>query len=142
MQVKAERRLAKGLTFLTAYTWAKAISGPNDIGGQVGGGEFIGAPQDIYYLEGDHSVSGFDLTQRFVQTVIYDVPFFKSMQGAAKAHSGRLAVEHNHHPAKRFPGASDPRTWTRRDWLQFAARSGSRTGRQLAARRADLDSLV
>ena len=84
MQVKAERRLAKGLTFLTAYTWAKAISGPNDIGGQVGGGEFIGAPQDIYYLEGDHSVSGFDLTQRFVQTVIYDVPFFKSMQGAAK----------------------------------------------------------
>ena len=41
MQVKAERRLAKGLTFLTAYTWAKAISGPNDIGGQVGGGKFI-----------------------------------------------------------------------------------------------------
>ena len=84
MQVKAERRLAKGLTFLTAYTWAKAISGPNDIGGQVGGGEFIGSPQDIWYLEGEHSVSGFDLTQRFVQTVIYDVPFFKSMQGAAK----------------------------------------------------------
>jgi hypothetical protein len=84
MQVKAERRLAKGLTFLTAYTWAKAISGPSDIGGQVGGGGFIGAPQDIFYLEGDHSVSGFDLTQRFVQTVIYDVPFFKSMQGAAR----------------------------------------------------------
>jgi len=84
MQVKAERRLAKGLTFLTAYTWAKAISGPSDIGGQVGGGSFIGSPQDIYYLQGDRSVSGFDLTQRFVQTVIYDVPFFKSMQGAAR----------------------------------------------------------
>jgi carboxypeptidase family protein len=84
MQVKAERRMATGLTFLTAYTYAKAISGPNDIGGQVGGGNYIGSPQDIYYLEGDHSVSGFDLTHRFVQTVIYDVPFFKSMQGAAR----------------------------------------------------------
>jgi hypothetical protein len=84
MQVKAERRMARGLTFLTAYTWAKAISGPNDIGGQVGGGNYIGSPQDVYYLQGDRSVSGFDLTQRFVQTVIYDVPFFKSMQGAAR----------------------------------------------------------
>ena len=84
LQMKAERRLARGLTFLTAYTWSKAISGPNDIGGQVGGGNFIGAPQDIYYLRGDRSVSGFDLTQRFVQTVIYDVPFFKSTEGPAK----------------------------------------------------------
>jgi hypothetical protein len=84
LQLKAERRLARGLSFLTAYTWSKAISGPNDIGGQVGGGNFIGSPQDIYNLRADRSVSGFDLTQRFVQTVIYDVPFFKSSQGAAK----------------------------------------------------------
>jgi hypothetical protein len=30
-------------------------------------------------------VSGFDLTQRFVQTVLYDVPFFRSAQGARRA---------------------------------------------------------
>jgi hypothetical protein len=40
-----------------------------------------GAPRTSS-IGGEHSVSGFDLTQRFVQTVIYDVPFFKSMQGA------------------------------------------------------------
>ena len=65
LQAKAERRLSAGLVFLTAYTWSHAISGPSDIGGQVGGGNFIGAPQDVYYLRGDRSISGFDVTQRF-----------------------------------------------------------------------------
>jgi hypothetical protein len=84
LQAKLERRLASGLTFLGAYTWSKAISGPSDIGGQVGGGAYIGSPQDIYYLRGDRSVSGFDVTQRFVTTVLYDVPFFHGMHGPAK----------------------------------------------------------
>ena len=85
MQVKAERRVGSGLTFLTAYTWSKSISGPNDIGGQVGGGNFIGAPQDIFNLRADRSVSGFDVPHRFVQTVLYDVPFFRGTQGAKRA---------------------------------------------------------
>ncbi|MBI4905211.1 MAG: TonB-dependent receptor [Acidobacteria bacterium] len=84
LQVKAERRMARGFTFVTAYTWSKSISGPNDIGGQVGGGNFIGAPQDIYYLQGERSVSGFDVTQRFVQTVLYDLPFFRSTTGVTR----------------------------------------------------------
>ncbi len=82
--MKAERRLASGLTFLTSYTYSKSISGPSDIGGQVGGGSFIGAPQDVYYMRGDRSVSGFDLTHRFVQTVLYDLPFARRLHGAPK----------------------------------------------------------
>jgi len=73
-----------GLTFLTAYTWSKSISGPNDIGGQVGGGNFIGAPQDVYYMQGDRAVSGFDVTQRFVQTVLYEIPFFRGTHGVTR----------------------------------------------------------
>ena len=73
-----------GLVFLTAYTFSKSISGPSDIGGQVGGGNFIGAPQDVYYMRGDRSVSGFDVTQRFVQTVLYDLPFARNFHGFAK----------------------------------------------------------
>jgi carboxypeptidase family protein/TonB-dependent receptor-like protein len=84
LQVKAERRLVTGLTFLTAYTWSKAITGPADIGGQVGGGFFIGGVQDLYNLAAERSLSGFDLTHRFVQTVIYDVPFFRNTKGAAR----------------------------------------------------------
>src|SRR5689334_16878385 len=82
LQLKAERRLAQGLTFLTAYTFAKAISGPSDIGGQVGGGYFIGSPQDYYNMRSDRATSGFDVTQRFVQTVIYDIPFARRLHGA------------------------------------------------------------
>jgi hypothetical protein len=83
-QAKAERRTSKGLVFLTAYTFSKSISGPSDIGGQVGGGNFIGAPQDVYNMRGDRSVSGFDVTQRFVQTVLYDLPFARNFHGFAK----------------------------------------------------------
>ena len=56
--------VVRGCVFLTAYTFSKSISGPSDIGGQVGGGFFIGAPQDVYNARGDRSVSGFDVTQR------------------------------------------------------------------------------
>jgi hypothetical protein len=84
LQVKAERRLSRGLTFLTAYTWSKSISGPSDIGGQVGGGFYIGTPQDPYNMRGDRAVSGFDVTQRFVQTILYDVPLFHGLHGAGK----------------------------------------------------------
>jgi hypothetical protein len=81
LQVKAERRLSSGLTFLTAYTYSKSISGPSDIGGQVGGGNFIGSPQDYYNMRSDRAVSGFDLRHRFVQTVLYDIPFARNMHG-------------------------------------------------------------
>jgi len=84
LQAKAERRMAHGLTFLTAYTWSKSLSGPQDQGGLIGNGSFIGSPQDYYNLQNEHSLSGFDVTQRFVQTVVWDVPFFHGTHGAAK----------------------------------------------------------
>jgi len=92
LQVKAERRMGRGLTFVTAYTWAKALSGISDIGGQVGGGNYIGAPQDIYYAGGDRSVAGFDLPHRFVQTILYDLPFFRTSKGLTGALLGGWQV--------------------------------------------------
>jgi len=85
LQMKVERRMSKGLTFLAAYTYSKSISGPSDIGGQVGGGSFIGAPQDYYNMKSDRAVSGFDVTQRLVQTVLWDIPFAHNMRGVSKA---------------------------------------------------------
>ncbi|HEY3442979.1 MAG TPA: TonB-dependent receptor [Paludibaculum sp.] len=83
LQAKAERRSRNGLTFLAAYTWSKSLSGPLDIGGQVGGGSFIGDIQDINQLSNERSVSGFDVSQRLVGTVIYDIPFLKTNHGVA-----------------------------------------------------------
>src|SRR4029077_4625974 len=84
LQVRAARPVSSGLVVMTAYTSSHPISGPSDIGGQVGGGNFIGAPQDVYYMRGDRSTSGFDVTQRFGQTVLYDLPFGRRRHGAAK----------------------------------------------------------
>ena len=84
LQVKVERRATRGLTVLTAYTYSKSISGPSDIGGQVGGGFYIGGIQDYNNLRAERSTSGFDVTQRFVQTLLYDVPFAKRLNGIAK----------------------------------------------------------
>jgi hypothetical protein len=92
LQLKLERRSNKGVTILTAYTWAKSISGPNDIGGQIGGGNFIGAPQNIYDLRSERAVSGFDVTQRYVQTVLYELPFFKNSTGLKRTLLGGWQV--------------------------------------------------
>jgi len=83
LQIRVERRMANGLSFLTAYTWSKAMSGPHDQGGLVGNGSFIGLPQDYYNMVNEHSLSGYDVTQRFVQTVLYTVPRFG--QGVTRA---------------------------------------------------------
>jgi hypothetical protein len=80
-QARADRRLARGWTSLTAYTWSKCISGPADIGGDIGGGSYIGEPQNLYSLANERSLCGFDVTQRFVQTVIYELPWWAASRG-------------------------------------------------------------
>ncbi len=84
LQVKGEHRGGRGLSLLTSYTYSECLSGPRDIGGFIGGGSFIGAPQDIYNLAGERSLCGFDVTQRFVSSVVYELPFFRQVHGAAK----------------------------------------------------------
>ncbi len=76
LQMRADRRMARGLNSLTSYTWSKCISGPSDIGADIGGGSFIGTMQNIYDMSGERSLCGFDVTQRFVQSLVYDIPFF------------------------------------------------------------------
>ncbi|MFN7933775.1 MAG: TonB-dependent receptor [Bryobacteraceae bacterium] len=74
LQMRADRRMAKGVNLLTAYTWSKCISGPSDIGADIGGGSFIGGIQNVYDFTNERSLCGMDVTQRFVQSLIYDVP--------------------------------------------------------------------
>ena len=61
-QLKVERRMATGITVLSAFTASRAYTGPTDIGGQVGGGNYIGSVQDLYNLRGERAVAGFDQT--------------------------------------------------------------------------------
>lgn len=104
LQIKLERRVGTGLTILTAYTWAKAISGPSDVGGQIGGGNFIGGPQSLYYLNLERSVAGFDIPQRFVTTVLYDLPFFRNSGALLRTTVGGWQVSTIVTAQSGFPG--------------------------------------
>jgi hypothetical protein len=75
MQMKAERRSARGLTVLGSYTWAHSISNA-DIS-SVGGGAYLAGIQDYMNLAGSRSDSVFDIRHRLSIAAIYDVPLFR-----------------------------------------------------------------
>ncbi len=72
LQVTAERRFAKGLGWLGAYTYSHSI---DNVPLQQGGGADGPIPQDIRYRFLDRGTSGFDIEHRTSQSVIYDLPF-------------------------------------------------------------------
>lgn len=84
LQTKLQRRAGYGLNFLFSYTWSKSISGPADVGGLVGGGNFGATALDPLNPKADISLSIFDIPNRFVGTVLWDVPFFRHTTGYQK----------------------------------------------------------
>ena len=69
--VKFTRRLSRGLTLLTAYTWSKSIDDTSAIRGQS---DTI-FPQNSACLECERSVSAFNIPQRLVISTLYELPF-------------------------------------------------------------------
>jgi hypothetical protein len=104
LQMRADRRFARGLTSVTAYTYSKCLSGPSDIGADIGGGSFIGGIQNIYDMSGERSLCGFDVTQRFVQSVVYDIPLFGSARGVVRSLLGGWQVSSIIVAQSGFPG--------------------------------------
>src|SRR5258708_15052677 len=74
LQITAERRFARGLSWLGAYTWSHSI---DNVPTQQGGGSEGPGPQDLRYRLLDRGCSRFDLRHRTSQSVIYDLPFGK-----------------------------------------------------------------
>ncbi|MEX2261434.1 MAG: TonB-dependent receptor [Bryobacteraceae bacterium] len=81
LQTKVERRVARGLSILGAYTWSKSLSNA-DIS-SVGGGSFLAAIQDYNDLRGSRAPSAFDIRHRLSMAAIYDVPLFRNNPYAA-----------------------------------------------------------
>ncbi|MCW5976546.1 MAG: carboxypeptidase regulatory-like domain-containing protein [Bryobacteraceae bacterium] len=80
LQLKAERRMGRGLSFIGAYTWSHALSNA-DIS-SVGGGSFLGGIQNIYNLRGERADATFDIRHRLSIAMIYDVPLFANASNA------------------------------------------------------------
>ena len=76
-QATLERRFARGISFITAYTWSHSIDNvPNAFGGAANGP----IPQDIRYRNVDRGNSGFDIRHRLTHSMNYELPFGKGKQ--------------------------------------------------------------
>jgi hypothetical protein len=81
LQTKLERRVARGLSLLASYTWAKNLSNA-DIS-TVGGGTMLGGIQNYFNLQGERSPSVFDIRHRLSIAAIYDLPIFNKASNSA-----------------------------------------------------------
>ncbi|MGI8782937.1 MAG: TonB-dependent receptor domain-containing protein [Acidobacteriota bacterium] len=71
-QLKAEKRLSNGLSFLLAYTNAKLIDDSSQSNGNYGRD---GVRQNTYDRRADRSISPNDISQRLVIGFVYELPF-------------------------------------------------------------------
>ncbi len=71
LQTRLSRSTYNGLTYLISYTWSKSI----DLGCSGAFGAEGCSIQNPYDAKADRSVSGFDLTNIFSASAIYELPF-------------------------------------------------------------------
>ena len=80
--LKAQKRLSRGLTFLSTFTWSKNMD--DEFGGGTANSfnTFSGStppsqPQDVYNLSREWSLAAVDTPRRFTATWSYQLPFGK-----------------------------------------------------------------
>ncbi|HUA86217.1 MAG TPA: carboxypeptidase regulatory-like domain-containing protein [Bryobacteraceae bacterium] len=74
LSFKITKRFSKGLSVVSNYTWSKSIDDSSGI--RVQGYDTL-FPQNSYCLECERGLSAFNVPQRFVTSVIYDIPVGK-----------------------------------------------------------------
>jgi hypothetical protein len=73
LQLSAEKRLSKGVSFLAAYTYSKSMD--EGAGGKSSTGESRINIQNPRNLAADYGLSNFNYGQRFTLSAVYDLPF-------------------------------------------------------------------
>lgn len=86
---KAQQRFARGLSLLAGYTWSKAIDDGSGI--RSSSGDQSIAKYD-WNLRDERGLSQFHTGHRFVSSVLYELPFFKSAPGIARSIFGGWQV--------------------------------------------------
>jgi hypothetical protein len=74
LSVKVTKRFNKGMSLISNYTWSKSIDDSSGI--RVQGYDSL-FPQNSYCIECERGLSAFNVPQRWVTSVIYDVPVGK-----------------------------------------------------------------
>jgi hypothetical protein len=68
LQISLKKRFSKGFTFLTDYTFSKAIENPGSNYGNTG-------HQNARDLDADRGLAGVDVRNRWVSSLLYELPF-------------------------------------------------------------------
>src|SRR5439155_15327166 len=93
LQVKAQKRFARGLAFLTAYTYSKSIDLSSERGEGDRGGGFDTGGGNVRDLRGySRGLSGFDVRQRLVFSYVYELPFGRGRRFGHNLHPVADAV--------------------------------------------------
>ena len=81
--LRVEKRFSQGLSFLTTYTYGKAMS---DNPGWRGGGQGLSSAgaQNILNLKAEKGRADLDHTHRFTVASVYELPFGRNLHGVAK----------------------------------------------------------
>ena len=81
LDVKVQKRLSRGLTFLMGYTWS---SNWDNIWGAYGSSNTLNSgnngPQDIYNLSPEYARATNDIPNRFTTSATYELPFGRGRQ--------------------------------------------------------------
>ena len=83
MQVKGEKRFGSGGVFLMSYTFSKLIGMVGSQPGLTGNEGGLGTIQNIYNLNGERSLDGFDARHRVTVSYVYDLPFGRGRKFAS-----------------------------------------------------------
>ena len=75
LQLKVQRRTARGMSLLGAYTWAKSLDLSSERGNGDRGGGFDTGGGDPRRPEISRGLSGFDTRHRLVVSLVYEFPF-------------------------------------------------------------------
>jgi hypothetical protein len=77
--LRFERRYARGFSWLSSYTFSKAITNAPQFRNAGGAnGSENSPPQNSYDLRAERGLASFDLRHRWVNTIVYDLPFGKN----------------------------------------------------------------
>src|SRR5207249_8016699 len=80
LQLSAEKRLTRGFSAGVHYTWSAFIDDASEIFNPSSGE--VAVSQDSFNRRPDRSRSSYDRPQRFSSNFVYELPFFRTQQGA------------------------------------------------------------
>ncbi len=87
LQVKVEHRANKSLNLLNSFTWSKAIDNASQVLEEPNGS--TGTPQNLYNLDADRGISGYNVPFLNTTSAVWNLPFGKK-QAFAKNLPGIL----------------------------------------------------